>query len=80
MKKCIIVDLKDEDYKQLIIEVENPSDAIKAVKIFTGKFFSRSTRKKFLISIDFLIKRRDLPHKTINETPKTHRVYIRVKR
>ncbi len=26
---CIIVDLKDEDYKQLIIEVENAADAIK---------------------------------------------------
>lgn len=26
---CIIIDLKDEDYKQLIIEVENPLDTIK---------------------------------------------------
>ena len=33
MKKCIIVDLKDEDYKQLIIEVENPSDAIKILSL-----------------------------------------------
>lgn len=28
IENCIIVDLKDEDYKQLIIEVENPTDAI----------------------------------------------------
>jgi hypothetical protein len=28
---CIIVDLKDEEYKQLIIEVENPTDAIKTL-------------------------------------------------
>jgi hypothetical protein len=28
MEKCIIVDLKDEDYTQLIIEVEDPSSAI----------------------------------------------------
>ena len=26
---CIIVDLKDEEYKQLIIEVENPAEAIR---------------------------------------------------
>ena len=28
---CIIVDLKDEDYKQLIIEVEIPAEAIKTL-------------------------------------------------
>ena len=28
MDNCIIIDLKDEDYQQLIIEVENPSDTI----------------------------------------------------
>lgn len=28
IEKCIIVDLKDEDYNQLIIEVENPASAI----------------------------------------------------
>ena len=33
IENCIIVDLKDEDYKQLIIEVENPLDAIKILKI-----------------------------------------------
>ena len=31
MENCIIVDLKDEDYNQLIIEVENPADAIKTL-------------------------------------------------
>ncbi len=31
IEKCIIVDLKDEDYKQLIIEVENPVDAIETL-------------------------------------------------
>ena len=29
MENCIIVDLKDEEYKQLVIEVENPQKAIK---------------------------------------------------
>lgn len=29
MDNCIIIDLKDEDYKQLIIEVENPLNTIK---------------------------------------------------
>ena len=28
IENCIIVDLKDEDYKQLVIEVENPAEAI----------------------------------------------------
>ena len=28
IENCIIVDLKDEDYKQLIIEVHNPTDAL----------------------------------------------------
>ncbi len=28
IENCIIVDLKDEDYKQLIIEVENPEGTI----------------------------------------------------
>ena len=28
IKNCIIVDLKDEEYKQLVIEVENPVEAI----------------------------------------------------
>lgn len=28
MENCIIVDLKEEEYKQLIIEVENPSESI----------------------------------------------------
>lgn len=28
IEKCIIVDLKDEDYNQLIIEVENPASSI----------------------------------------------------
>ena len=28
IENCIIVDLKDEDYKQLIIEVESPTDAL----------------------------------------------------
>ena len=31
MHNCIIVDLKDEDYQQLIIEVENPEAAIKTL-------------------------------------------------
>ena len=31
-ENCIIVDLKDEDYQQLIIEVENPLEAIKILK------------------------------------------------
>ena len=34
IENCIIVDLQDEDYKQLIIEVENPADAI---SILTAK-------------------------------------------
>ena len=29
MKNSIIVELKDEDYNQLVIEVENPSEALK---------------------------------------------------
>ena len=29
MHKCIIVDLQDEEFKQLVIEVDNPEDAIK---------------------------------------------------
>jgi len=29
IENCIIVNLKDEEYKKLIIEVENPKDAIK---------------------------------------------------
>jgi hypothetical protein len=29
MENCIIVELKDEEYKQLIIEVEDPEYAIK---------------------------------------------------
>lgn len=29
IKKAIIVNLKDEDYKQLIIEVENPEEALR---------------------------------------------------
>ena len=29
MKNCVIVDLKDEEYKQLIIEVDNTAEAIK---------------------------------------------------
>ena len=28
IENCIIVDLKDEEYKQLVIEVENPSEAL----------------------------------------------------
>lgn len=28
IENCIIVDLKDEEYKQLIIEVENPKEAL----------------------------------------------------
>lgn len=31
-ENCIIVDLKDEDYKSLIIEVDNPHEAIKLLK------------------------------------------------
>ncbi|WP_462220191.1 hypothetical protein [Ferruginibacter sp.] len=31
MKNCVIVDLKDEEYKQLIIEVDNPAEAIKTL-------------------------------------------------
>jgi len=27
-EKCIVVDLKDEEYKQLVIEVENPEETI----------------------------------------------------
>lgn len=34
IEKCIIVELKDEDYNQLIIEVDNPPAAI---KILTNK-------------------------------------------
>ena len=34
LEKCIIVNLKDEDYQELIIEVENPEDSI---KMLTGK-------------------------------------------
>lgn len=30
---CIIIDLIDEDYKQLIIEVKNPKEAINLLKI-----------------------------------------------
>ena len=33
VENCIIVELKDEDYKRLIIEVENPLDAIKVLTI-----------------------------------------------
>jgi len=33
IENCIIVDLKDEDYQQLIIEVENPGEAIKTLTI-----------------------------------------------
>lgn len=29
MDNCIIIDLKDEEYKQLIVEVENPAAEIK---------------------------------------------------
>ena len=29
MQKCIIVHLKDEEYQQLIIEVQDPADALK---------------------------------------------------
>ncbi len=29
MDKCILIDLKDEDYQQLIVEVENPEETIK---------------------------------------------------
>ncbi len=32
MENCIVVDLKDEDYQQLIIEVENPTDAIQILR------------------------------------------------
>ncbi len=31
-EKCIIIDLKDESYNQLIIEVENPFEAIEILK------------------------------------------------
>ena len=31
IEKCIIVDLKDEDYNQLIIEVENPASSIEVL-------------------------------------------------
>lgn len=32
MENCIIVDLIDEEYKQLIIEVENPREAIRLLR------------------------------------------------
>lgn len=31
IENCIIVDLKDEEYKQLIIEVENPTNALQTL-------------------------------------------------
>ena len=36
IENCIIVELKDEDYKQLIIEVENPVDAIQLLTMKSG--------------------------------------------
>jgi hypothetical protein len=32
MENCFIVDLKDEEYKQLIIEVQNPKKAINILR------------------------------------------------
>lgn len=34
---CIIVDLKDEEYKQLIIEVENPTEALQFLNASLNK-------------------------------------------
>jgi len=33
MENCIIVELKDEEYNQLIIEVENPKEAIELLSM-----------------------------------------------
>lgn len=33
IENCIIVDLKDEEYKQLIIEVENPTEALQILNV-----------------------------------------------